>query len=120
MKLFHPQQFRKKISDCTKTSSCSTSFWKRKFNYDIDEDEWFISFRSSNETRLRVLQWKILHNIYPTNILLSKMKITESNLCSYCSNSVDFIEHFFFQCPKTNIFWKYIESFILCNFEEKS
>lgn len=118
-KLFHAQQFRKELVTAQKHVPCSTSFWKRKFNYDIDEDEWLISFRSSNETRLRVLQWKILHNIYPTNILLSKMKVTESNLCSYCSNSVDFIEHFFFQCPKTNIFWKYIESFILCNFDEK-
>ena len=50
----------------------------------------------------------------------NEMKITENNLCSYCSTAVDVIEHFFFQCPKTNIFWKYyIEAFILCNFDDK-
>ena len=36
--------------------------------------------------RLGVVQWKIVHNIYPSNILLSKMKVKENDKCSYCTD----------------------------------
>jgi hypothetical protein len=52
-------------------------FWLRKFNVDLDENAWQIPHLVTKEVRLRELQWKINHNIYPTNILLQKMKATE-------------------------------------------
>ena len=72
-----------------------------------------MSFKSTSETRLWVLQFKILHNIYPTNILLRKMNITHNAKCSYCPETTDFIEHFFFSCPIIYRFWKDIELYIL-------
>ena len=75
----------------------------------IDLDNfWSIAFRATKETRLRVLHWKILHNIYPTNILLCKMKIKENK----CTAVVDYIEHF----PAVLAFWRYIELHILITF----
>eukprot|EP00745_Piridium_sociabile_P020340 TRINITY_DN3130_c0_g1_i5.p3 TRINITY_DN3130_c0_g1~~TRINITY_DN3130_c0_g1_i5.p3 ORF type:complete len:111 (-),score=7.71 TRINITY_DN3130_c0_g1_i5:202-534(-) len=41
------------------------------------------------------------------------MKITENNKCTYCSDSVDYIEHFFCNCPVVRDFWVYIEKTIL-------
>ena len=41
------------------------------------------------------MQWKILHNIYPTIISLCKMKVRDDQMCSYCNDVVDYIEHFF-------------------------
>ena len=76
---------------------------------EIDNATWSRVVDITNETRLRVLHWKILHNIYPTNILLNKMQVTENNKCSYCPNTVDYIEHFFFECPLVKEFWKYVE-----------
>ena len=52
---------------------CSVGFWKRKLNIDITSLHWHLAAYSNKETRLRVLQWKILHNIYPTKILLFKI-----------------------------------------------
>ena len=71
-------------------------FWSRKFGLEIDEHIWSIPSLATKETRLRVLQWKILH-IYPTNILLCKMKVRDDHMCSYCNDVVDYIEHFFFR-----------------------
>ena len=85
------------------------AFWDRKFGIAIDNFTWSRAVDTTNETRLRVLHWKILHNIYPTNILLNKMQVTENNKCSYCPGIVDFIEHFFFECPLIEKFWKYVE-----------
>ena len=90
---------------------CATGFWLRKCGVNVDDKVWLIPHLVTKEVRLKELQWKILHNIYPTNILLHKMKVTDDNKCYICRD-VDFIEHFFYECPPVTIFWKKIESHI--------
>ena len=84
---------------------CSTTFWLNKFNILVDKEHWLLAKEATAESRLKELHFKILHNIYPTNIFLFKIKITNSNKCSYCPNTVDFLEHFFYECPKINRIW---------------
>ena len=64
---------------------CCINFWKRKFpEADNDKDTFIRVGLATKETRLRVLQWKIIHNIYPTNILLYKMGVSiSSNVWSF-------------------------------------
>ena len=38
-------------------------------------------------------------------------------MCSYCNDVVDYIEHFFFDCPTIKKFWYYIEQYILITFD---
>ena len=95
------------------------TFLEKKLDYDISEQDRELPFKTTKETRLRVLQWKLLHNIYPTNIMLNRMKVAINNHCSYCPGEVDFIEHFFFFCPLTLAFWKQIENYILINCDTK-
>ena len=90
----------------TETPLC-VSLWKRKYNIDIGVPHWDI-IRNFKESRLKTLSWKILHNIYPTNILLEKMKIRPSINCSYC-NEIDYLEHFFFSCRKVQPLWEEIK-----------
>jgi hypothetical protein len=47
--------------------------------------------------------------------MLAKMKVRDDNKCTFCSDVVDFIEHFFVECPKVSYFWKFIENLILKN-----
>ena len=96
---------------------CANGFWSRKSGLEIDEHKWSIPSVVTKETRLRVLQWKILHNIYPTNILLCKMKVRDDRMCSYCYDAVDYIEHFFFDCPTIKKFWNYMEQNIRISFD---
>jgi hypothetical protein len=103
------REFRMHLVRENNAKPCSEMFWKRKFNIEFDKKLWLLPFVSTQETRLRVLQWKLLHNIYPTNILLSKMKIVDNNKCTYCRDVVDFIEHFFYECPKSRELWKKVE-----------
>lgn len=83
------------------------SFWKRKYDISVDHSHWRI-ICDLKETRLKVLWWKIIHNIYPTNILLSKMKIKDSVKCEHCQ-VIDFIEHFFYSCSLVIPLWREIE-----------
>ena len=89
---------------------CCISFWQRKYpDISVEQRLFSRAFIATKEVRLRVLQWKILHNIYPTCILLQKMKIRDSSNCKYCPSTRDFIEHFFCNCPKTFDLWARVE-----------
>ena len=92
-----------------KPQSNISRHWKRKFDFELDENIWMLARAATKETRLLELQWKLNHNIYPTNILLQKMKVKETNKCDTCLGDVDFIEHFFFQCPKVSKLWENAE-----------
>ena len=90
----------------------SVSFWKNRYN-GIDVMLYFkVLFNATKETRLRTLQWKILHNIYPTNILLYKMGKSDSSNCNHC-NVRDFIEHFFCNCIIVRNIWIQAEAKIV-------
>ena len=90
----------------------SVAFWEKKFNIEYDRKMWKIPMRCTKEIRLQCLQWKILHNIYPTSIMLYKMKLRETTNCPYCPYETDFIEHFFFTCKKCVPLWKHVENIL--------
>ena len=73
----------------------------------IDQEHWDI-LCELKETRLRAITWKVLHNIFPTNILLSKMKIKDKPECDYC-NEPDYLEHFFYKCKTVSALWREIQ-----------
>ena len=83
---------------------CGRNFWNRKNNYDINPN-FKMAKLATNESRLRLLHFKILHNIYPSNILLKKMGIKNSDLCEYCKER-DIIEHMFINCKLLKGFWR--------------
>lgn len=87
----------------------AVTFWHRKLGVEITSHHWSLGYKTTKETRLRVLQWKILHNIYPTKILLYKMKLTDSRLCLECKEE-DYIEHFFFECTEVKPLWSEVEN----------
>ena len=89
--------------------------WERKFGISVSKAHWDI-VHGLKESRLIALSWKLIHNIYPTNILLYKMSISPSQNCSYC-DVVDFIEHFFFQCKKVSPLWNEIQNDIKANLD---
>ena len=86
-------------------------FWSKK-DITLEKKHWLMSFKCTKETRLRILQWKILHNIYPTAKMLNKMGVVESKNCKICGFT-EFSEHFFFQCKSTKQLWEEVEKTIL-------
>ena len=84
--IFKPsnKEIRNIIIKSKNTPICSIGFWKRKFGIDV-ERYFGNAIRACKETRLRLLHFKILHNIYPTtcNILLRKMKIKNTDIALF-------------------------------------
>ncbi len=46
-----------------------------------------------------------------------KRKKRDDRMCSYCYDAVDYIEHFFFDCPTIKKFWNYMEQNIRISFD---
>ncbi len=106
---FGRKQFEKQISMVTTPTCVGT--WKRKYGIDVNSSHWKL-LKDIKESRLRALCWKIMHNIYPTNIMLFKMNIALSQNCTHC-NVVDFSEHFFYHCELVKDLWLEIEKHII-------
>ena len=99
------------------TIPCAVGFWKRKLKQDITEMHWQLAAHSNRETRLKVLQWKILHNIYLTKILLFKIGKADTNRCDACNTGEsDYIEHFFYTCRTINQIWGLVTNEIMTRF----
>ena len=88
-------------------------FWKRKFNnYMFNWNNiWKNVPLITNEPRLIALNWKILSNIYPTNIFLAKIGKARSSKCSKC-DAEEYLEHFFFYCKSVKQLWNEVNSII--------
>ena len=106
------KSFRNFMTANAYSEPCSVRFWLNKFNCTITKEMWSMAWNTTQEVRLRELQWKILHNIYPTNILLLKMGLANNNRCSLCNTEIDYIEHFFFNCKIIEYMWKYVTGLI--------
>ena len=79
-----------------KTDICHCeTIWERKLGKKINENTWNNIFACTKEVKLQEIQWKIVHNIFPTNILLTRMGKEKSEKCEVC-DEIDFVEHMFF------------------------
>ncbi len=84
--------------------------WVKKYGeIAVNEQTWLAANNCTSEARLRLLHWKILHNIYPTKILLKKMNIVDSEYCTRC-NVIEDTEHFFYNCKEVKELWKIVEN----------
>jgi hypothetical protein len=99
----HLNKFKENIK------ASAVGFWQRKLGYEVTDKVWLTPRKCTSEVRLRELHWKIVYNLYPTNILLYKMKVVENSNCSICTDILDTMEHFFFHCPGVRRFWQYVE-----------
>jgi hypothetical protein len=96
------------------------NFWSLRFpNYIFDWTKiWLATPQCTVEARLISLNWKILHNIYPTKVLLCKMGKEPNNICHAC-NVVDNVDHFFFKCVKIKQLWPFANNVISCKLSNK-
>ena len=70
------------------------------------------------ETYLRDLQFKVLNFITCTNVLLKRMGIVDSDMCTFCKLIKEDVEHLFFRCPFSSSFWTDFEAFWRSNMNE--
>ena len=79
--------------------------WKNDVGEDIDVNESFENiYTATISSELRNFQFKFIHRLLATNNALFKWKIIENEICTLCKNSVDSINHLFWECNVTQLF----------------
>ena len=106
-----PQMIRQELIKENYTEPLAVRFWQNKLGVEISKEHWLIANKCTDEVRLRLIHWKILHNIYPTNILLHKIGVKSTENCDYCEQK-DYIEHFFWGCFKIKPIWDLVKNAI--------
>ena len=91
--------------------------WENKFENKICDFTWSNIFTCTKETKLQDFQWKIVHNIFPTNILLNRMGIKNTEKCETCGVT-EYVEHMFYECKRIENFWNKVESLIKIKFDK--
>ena len=56
--------------------------------------------------KLRCFQYKIIHNILPTNSRLHKLKLKISPSCDRCSSPYETLSHLLYECSTVQTFWQ--------------
>ena len=76
----------------------------------ISGEEWLTSFSvlkfTTQDTKLRWLQFRILHLILTTNRSVSKFKENQTDLCTFCNLKSETIQHLFWECTVVKDFWQ--------------
>lgn len=68
-------------------------------------------YRSSRETKLQSFSFKVTHRLIPCNYYLHKLRIKESEQCSFCP-ATGTIKHFMCECPDVQQFWDRLTSWL--------
>ena len=69
-----------------------------------------LPFNVTMENKLRCFQYKVVHNILPTNNKLYKMKLRASLSCDRCNHPHENLLQLLYECPSTQIFWQIVVS----------
>ena len=66
------------------------------------KDVFTVCFKTTKDSSIQWLQYRILHRILPVNYYLKKINLVSSDCCSFCNNEVETIQHVFIGCEKVS------------------
>ncbi len=75
------------------------------------QDHYCIPYDICRETYVQSFQYKICNRFFPYNYALSIWYENEEATCKHChDNEIDYLEHYFFYCKKSVLFWNSMNS----------
>ena len=83
---------------------------------DFDTIDWgksyTLAFLCTNESKLRVFRFKLLHRKLATNRFLFKIGIKSNDQCSFCKERSETLLHLSWECPSVKSFWNEISNWM--------
>jgi hypothetical protein len=86
--------------------------WDTKLGVDINWKNVFTKIHQIQDIRLKWFQIRLVHRILATNIVLKEMGVVSNNLCSFCNNERESLQHLFWTCKFSCDFWNELERLI--------
>ena len=89
------------------------NFWENQFDTPIDWNKVFnLIYITTVDSKLRMLQIKIIYKYLPTKKMLNIWGIEESGSCRFCSAEEEDLLHLFWYCPVVAHFWETVHRWI--------
>ena len=90
--------------------------WESELDFNPNK-KWWVKHNNmvrtlSTDISLRWFQYRIIHRILGTNSFLYKIRVIDSNLCTFCNEQPETILHLFWSCPKSSQIWEDIRVWI--------
>ena len=76
-------------------------------------------FKTTNVSKFRSFQYRLLQRAIVTNVHLQKWGITPDDKCYYCEQHKETLIHLFYSCPSVQQFWRKLLNYIKETFELK-
>jgi exonuclease III len=86
--------------------------WEDITNTEIDWTKIFTDTKKITEVKLKWFQLKINYRILVTNSMLCRMKIMNTNVCSFCNVEKDTIFHYLWECNHVQSFWNELVNYM--------
>ena len=68
-----------------------------------------LPFTITKEIKIIMFQYKIIHNILPTQMSLYRDGLSDNDICLLCNTEKQTLNHLLVNCLKTTSFWKLFE-----------
>ena len=93
-----------------------TKKWEQLLQINLEPKEWqnihLICFKTIQDNHIIWLQYRIIHRILGTKVLLHKMKKSENNHCRLCNRMPETLIHIFTECPYSTEIWVLVRNWI--------
>ena len=109
------------LIDRIKKPPAAIDKWMSEFPFLNDrdfQDIYRLPYAITPCTKTQTFQYKLINLLTPGNQNLQKWGIKESAICHYCSE-IETIEHMFYSCKYSKMFWTSIQNWIQYNLDIK-
>ena len=91
-----------------------TTHWNSLFKKRIDWSKvWMTPHKYCITNKVKEVSYKIFHRVYPVkSLVVQRFKVNIEDICAFCKISPETINHLFWDCPKTHIFWKELSNYL--------
>ena len=109
--------YKKLVSKKSESPSSSQQKWLEDINIMINwKTVYQLSSQCTKSTKLIAFNFKFLHRRLSTNNFLKKIRLVESENCTFCQRETETLVHLFWECTKVQSFWISLSSWLqLCN-----
>jgi hypothetical protein len=64
-----------------------------------------VYFKTTTDTQVQWLQYQIIHKLLPTKYYRHKINVIADNICSFCNEEIETMQHVSLYCPDILSLW---------------
>ena len=80
--------------------------------FDVPIPWYELIYKTTQDSRLRAFQLKLLYRILATNKMLNIWGLKSTNLSRFCCEDTESIDHLFWYCPQVACFWSQVQEWL--------